>query len=327
MTNITLRFAFLLALWLWGLATGGPAIAQAYPSRPVRWVVAYPPGGGTDILARAVGAQLARQLHQPVVIDNRPGGAGIIGAEHVARSASDGYTLFTGDNGTLVYNSALYKSLRYDPPKDFASVSLLGRFPLVLLTSNESPWGSARQFIEAAKREPGKHSYASPGIGSPHHLAMELLKQEAGLFVLHVPYRGSGGAIQDLMGGRIELFVADSAAALPLIKGGKVRPLAVFSRSRSAVFPQLPTWSELGLTQVEAYGWQGLVVPAATPQDIVTLLSREVGNALRAPEVASRLVEFGVELIPSEPQEMARFLQSEARVWQRLIRERAISPE
>lgn len=317
----------LFALWALALVTSNTAFAQSFPSKPLRWVVAYPPGGGTDLLARTVGAQLSRQLNQPVVIDNRPGGAGIIGSEHVARSAPDGYTLFTGDNGTLVYNSALYKSLPYDPVKDFASVSLLGRFPLVLLTNNNSPFGSARQFLEAAKREPGKLSYASPGVGSPHHLAMELLKQEAAMFVLHVPYKGSGGAIQDLMGGQINLFVADAAAALPLIKGGKVRPLAVFSGARSASFPQTPTWVELGLSKVEAYGWQGLVVPAGTPRDLVATLSREIGNALREPEVSRRLVEFGVELIPSDPQSMARYLESEARVWQPLIRTRGISPE
>lgn len=317
----------LLALWALALMTSNTAFAQSFPSKPLRWVVAYPPGGGTDLLARTVGAQLSRQLNQPVVIDNRPGGAGIIGSEHVARSAPDGYTLFTGDNGTLIYNSALYKSLPYDPVKDFASVSLLGRFPLVLLTNNNSPFGSARQFLEAAKREPGKLSYASPGVGSPHHLAMELLKQEAAMFVLHVPYKGSGGAIQDLMGGQINLFVADAAAALPLIKGGKVRPLAVFSGVRSAAFPQTPTWVELGLTKVEAYGWQGLVVPAATPRELVATLSRELGNALRAPEVARRLADFGVELIPGEPQEMTRYLEAEARVWQPLIRARGISPD
>ncbi len=322
----SLRKFCLLAICALGIGMGS-ATAQSFPTKTMRWVVAYPPGGGTDILARTVGAQLSRQLNQPVVIDNRPGGAGIIGAENVARSAPDGYTLFTGDNGTLIYNVALYKSLPYNPAKDFSSVSMLGRFPLVLLTNNSSPFASAREMIDQAKRQPGKLSYASPGVGSPHHLAMELLKQEAGVFVVHVPYRGSGGAIQDLIGGQINLFVADSAVALPMIKGGKVRPLAVFSRQRSVSFPEVPTWVELGYQQVQAYGWQGLVVPAGTPSEVTNVLSRELGVALRSPEVAQRLGDFGVELIPGTSQEMASFMESEARVWQRLIRERGISPD
>ena len=322
----SLRNSCLLALCALGIGIGS-AVAQSFPTKTMRWVVAYPPGGGTDILARTIGAQLSRQLNQPVVIDNRPGGAGIIGAENVARSAPDGYTLFTGDNGTLIYNVALYKTLPYNPAKDFSSVSMLGRFPLVLLTNNSSPFASARDLIDQAKRHPGKLSYASPGVGSPHHLAMELLKQEAGVFVLHVPYRGSGGAIQDLIGGQIDLFVADSAAALPMIKGGKVRPLAVFSSQRSVSFPQVPTWVELGYQKVQAYGWQGMVVPVGTPREVTSTLNRELGVALRSPEVAQRLADFGVELIPGTPQEMASFMELEAGVWQRLIRERGITPD
>ena len=321
-----IRLARLLVLGLC-LATTGAAMAQGFPSRPIRWVVAYPPGGGTDIMARTVGAQLGKQLSQSVVIENRPGGAGFIGAEAVARSPADGYTIFTGDNGTLVYNPALYKTLPYDPAKDFAPVTLLGRFPLVLLTGNDSPHASAAQVIEQARREPGKLVYASPGVGSPHHLAMELLKREAGLFIVHVPYRGSSGALQDLMGGQIPLFVADSAAALPLIRSGKVRALATFSRARSPALPQLPTFVELGLGKVEAYGWQGIVGPAGMPADVTAQLSRELGVALRTPEVARKLTDFGVELIPGEPAEMARYLATETKVWQGLIRERGITPE
>ena len=309
------------------LAVGATAMAQSYPTKPIRWVVSYPPGGGTDILARTVGAQLSKQVSQAVVVDNRPGGAGIIGSEHVARSPADGYTIFSGDNGTLVYNPALYKKLPYDPAKDFAPVTMLGRFPLVLLTSKDSPIETATQLFDQIKREPGKLSYASPGIGSPHHLAMELLKQQAGLYILHVPYRGSGGALQDLMGGQIPLFVADSAAALPFIRSGKVRPLAVFSRTRPAAFPQVPTLVELGFPQVEAYGWQRVVVPAGTPREVVSTLSREIAAALNVPEVSKKLVDFGIELTPGEPQEMKRLLESETGIWQPLIRERGISPE
>lgn len=300
------------------------ALAQAFPSKPLRWVVAYPPGGGTDQLARTVGAQVARQTGQSVVIDNRPGGAGFIGAEAVARSAPDGYTLFTGDNGTLVYNSALFKKTPYDPRRDFAPVTLLARFPLVLLANVNTPHASASALFDQMRKHPGALSYASPGPGSPHHLAMELFKQKAGLFILHVPYRGSGGAMQDLIGGQVPLFVADAAAALPMIKAGKVKPMAVFSRQRSSALPDVPTLIELGYAGVEAYGWQGLVVPSSTPKEVIATLQREVGAALKHPDVARKLQEFGLELIPSDPFTMEQYIASETQLWHGLIKERQL---
>jgi tripartite-type tricarboxylate transporter receptor subunit TctC len=299
-------------------------LAQTYPSRPIKWVVAYPPGGGTDFLARTLGAQMAKQMGQPVVIDNRPGGAGMIGAEMVARSPADGYTVFTGDNGTLVYNPALFKKVPYAPQTDFAAVSMMARFPLILLANNNAPFGNARALIEQIKSKPGQLSYASPGMGSPHHLAMELLKQRANLFILHVPYRGSGGAIQDLMGGQIQLFVADSAAALPLVRSDKVKALAVFSKSRMPALPDVPTFAELGYTDVEAYGWQGMVVPANTPKDMVARLNQELGLAMQNPEVTRKFADFGLDLIPGTPESMARYLAEETRVWHQLIRDRQI---
>lgn len=300
------------------------ALAQSYPNRPIKWVVAYPPGGGTDFLARTLGAQMAKQMGQAVVIDNRPGGAGMIGAEMVARSPADGYTVFTGDNGTLVYNAALFKKVPYAAQTDFAAVSMMARFPLVLLANNDAPFANARALIELIKNKPGQLSYASPGMGSPHHLAMELLKQRANLFILHVPYRGSGGAIQDLMGGQIPLFVADSAAALPLIRPGKVKALAVFSKNRMAALPDVPTLAELGYADVEAYGWQGMVVPASTPKDIVQRLNQELGQAIQNPEVIRKFADFGLDLIPGTSDAMGRYLAEETRIWHQLIRERQI---
>lgn len=304
-----------------------PSQAQSYPSKPIRWVVAYPPGGGTDLLARLVGSQLSKQMGQPVVIENRPGGAGFIASEAVARSPGDGHTIFTGDNGTLVYNSALFKRTPYDAVKDFAAVGLMARFPLVLLANANSPFATASQMIETGKRRPGQLNYGSPGLGSPHHLAMELLKQKAGLFIVHVPYKGSGPALQDLIGGTLELFVADTAAALPMIRSGKVKALAVFSKSRMTALPEIPTFIELGFEGVEAYGWQALVVPASTPKDIVSKLNAELIKAIQAPEVAPKLIDFGLELIPSDPPTMTRYLADETRLWHELIRERKITLE
>lgn len=318
-----LRFAVLAGL----AALAFSAFAQSYPNRPIKWVVAYPPGGGTDFLARTLGQQMSRQMGQPVVIDNRPGGAGMIGSEVAARSPADGYTLYTGDNGTLVYNSALFKKIPYAPLTDFAAVSMMARFPLVLLANNDAPFGTARALIDQIKRKPGQLSYASPGMGSPHHLAMELLKQRANLFILHVPYRGSGGAIQDVVGGQIQLFVADSAAALPLVRTQKVKALAVFSKNRSPALPDVPTFAELGYPDVEAYGWQGMVVPANTPKEIVLRLNQELTRAIQNPEVVRKFADFGLDLIPGTPESMTRFLAEETRIWHQLIKERQITLE
>lgn len=316
-----LRLALLAGL----AALAMSALAQSYPNRPIKWVVAYPPGGGTDFLARTLGAQMAKQMGQSFVIDNRPGGAGMIGAEMVARSAADGYTVFTGDNGTLVYNPALFKKIAYAPQTDFSAVGLMARFPLILLANNDAPFGNARGLIEQIKRKPGQLSYASPGVGSPHHLAMEMLKQRGNLFIVHVPYRGSGGAIQDLIGGQIQLFVADSAAAMPLVRTDKVKALAVFSKTRMPALPDVPTIAELGFADVEAYGWQGLVVPANTPKDIVQRLNQELGRAIQNPEVTRKFVDFGMDLIPGTPEAMTRYLAEETRIWHQLIRERQIA--
>lgn len=301
------------------------AAAQPYPSRPIKWIVAYPPGGGTDFLARTVGAQLSKQTGAPVVIENRPGGAGIIASEASARSPADGYTVFSGDNGTLVYNAALFRKPPYDATRDFTPVGMMARFPLVLLANADTRFGSAAQLIEQIRKRPGALNYASPGLGSPHHLAMELLKERARLFVVHVPYKGSGPALQDLMGGQIDLFVADSAAALPLIRAGKVKALATFSRNRFAALPDTPSFIELGFKGVEAYGWQGLVVPSRTPKEVVARLNAELVTAIQSPEIARKLTDFGLELTPGNPESLGRYLADEIKLWHPLIKDRGIS--
>lgn len=312
-------FAVALSCIAWGAA------AQAYPSKPIRWIVAYPPGGGTDFLARTVGAQLSRQTGEAVVIENRPGGAGIIASEASARAPADGYTIFSGDNGTLVYNAALFKKPPYDATRDFAPVGMMARFPLVLIAGANAPFSSPAQLIDMIKKKPGQLNYASPGLGSPHHLAMELLKERARLFVVHVPYRGSGPAIQDLLGGQIPLFVADTAAALPLIRAGKVKAIATFSRTRFAALADTPTFIELGYEGVEAYGWQGLVVPSRTPREVIARLNTELVNAIQSPEISRKLTEFGLELTPGNPDTMARYLAAEIKRWHPLIKDRGIS--
>jgi tripartite-type tricarboxylate transporter receptor subunit TctC len=300
------------------------AFAQSYPNRPLRWIVPYPAGGGSDFLARTVGAQLAQQLGQPVVIDNRPGAATMIGAEAAAKSAPDGYTLLTGDNGTFVFNSALYRRMPYDPLKDFAPVGLLARFPLILVANPAASYRNAKELFDDARKRPGRLSYASVGPGSPHHLAFEMLKQRTGTFIVHIPYRGAAPAVQDVLGNQVPTMVIDTAVGLPHIRAGRLRALGVASKQRLAALPDVPTLEELGIRDTEIHAWQGLAVPAATPGDVVGRLSAELTRAIGNGDVTRKLVEFGLEPTPGNPEQMAAFMRSEIARWHALIRERGL---
>ena len=308
------------------LVTPLAALAQGWPARPIRWVVAYPAGGGSDFLARQLAPQLGKQLNQPLVIDNRPGAAGIIGTDSAAKSAPDGYTIVTGDNGAMVFHSAMYRKLPYDP-KDLAPVGFMARFPLILAVNPNAGFTSARQLIDEVRKNPGKYSYASPGIGSPHHLAMELLKDRTKSFIVHVPYRGTAFAVQDVMSGQVPMMVLDTAAGLPQIRSGKVLALAVMSKKRIPSLPDVPTLDELGLKDFEVSAWQGLFVPKGTPPDIVSRLTVEMNKAITTPEVKARLEDFGLEVAPSDGPALTAFLQKETAFWHRLIRDRGLSAE
>ncbi|SFB79526.1 Tripartite-type tricarboxylate transporter, receptor component TctC [Polaromonas sp. OV174] len=302
-----------------------PALAQkAYPNKPLRWVIAYPAGGGQDFLARNLAVQMGKQLGQSIVIDNRPGAAGIIGTDVAAKSPADGYTLVTGDNGAMVLNTALYKKLPYSPD-DFTPLGFMAGFPLILVVNPNSPFTSARQWLDEVKKKPGVYSYASPGAGSPHHLAMELIKERSGSFIVHVPYRGTAMAIQDVISGQLPMMVVDTAGGLAQIRAGKVRALAVLSPKRIASLPDVPTLAESGLSKFEAVAWQGLYVPKGTPADIVERLSAEMQKAIVVPELKARLEEFGLEVTPSDGPHLARFVQNETKFWHKLIRERQLS--
>jgi Uncharacterized protein conserved in bacteria len=310
-----------------GLSLSLAAAAQeAWPSRPIRWVVAYPAGGGSDFLARQLAPQMGRQLGQTIYIENRPGAAGIIGTENAAKSAHDGYTLLTGDNGAMVFHQAMYKRLPYDP-KDFAPVGFMARFPLIVVVNPQSGFNDARQWLRELKANPGRFSYASPGVGSPHHLAMELLKERTGSFVVHVPYRGTAFASQDVMAGQLPMTVLDTAAGLPLIRSGKLKALAVMSPQRIPALPQVPTLQEAGVSGFEATAWQALFVPRGTPEPIVQRLSAEMRKAILAPEIKPKLEEFGLEVLPGDPAALTAFLQKETAFWHQLIRSRRLSAE
>jgi len=299
--------------------------AAAYPAKPVRWVVPYAAGGGSDFLARTIGTPWSTATGQPVLVDNKPGGNTAIGAAEVARSPADGYTVLSADNGTLVFNPVLYKSLAYAPEKDFAPVTLMGRFPMILVVGPGSTATTAQAFVAEAKARPGGINYASAGAGSPHHLAMELLKSEAGLFMVHAPYRGAGPALADVAGGQVPAMMVDLAAGAGFIKGGKVRALAVANATRLPQLPSVPTFAELGYKNVEAAALVGLVVPAATPAATVAAINTQVVKAIHEPAVHQRLVDFGVEPVGNSPAQFAALLKSETAKWQKLIRDLKIS--
>ena len=319
------RHALLLAL----VATAATVTAQTqnFPNRPVKWVVGYPAGGGTDFLARSIAAQMSVQMGQQVVIDNKPGAGAIIGADLTAKSPGDGYTVFTADNGVLVYNPALYKKLPYDPIKDFAPIGLMARAPLLIVAAPNADIKNARELLDALKKSPGKLSYASPGNGSPHHLAMELFKSRSGLFLVHVPYRGAAPAVQDVMGGQVPLMMIDTSSGMPHIKAGKLVPLAILSAKRIAQLPDVPTMVELGYKDVEAYAWQGLVVPASTPKDVQLKLNTEMQAALNNPAVRKKLFDAAWDPVPSDAGMMAAYTAAETQVWHKLIKDRGISLE
>ncbi len=326
MNNTSLTRRLLGIATMAALAAPGLALADTWPSKPVRWVVAYPAGGGSDFLARQLAPQLGKQLGQTIVIDNRPGAAGIIGTDNAAKSPPDGYTIVTGDNGAMVFHSAMYKKLPYDPA-DLVPVGFMARFPLILAVNPGSGFTSGKQLLDELKKNPGKYSYASPGIGSPHHLAMELLKDRTKSFVVHVPYRGTALAIQDVISGQVPMMVLDTAAGLPQIRSGKVKALAVMSKKRIPSLPDVPTLDELGVKDFEVTAWQGLFVPKGTPADITTRLTAEMNKAINTPEVRARLEDFGLEVTPSNGPALASFLQKETAFWHALIKERGLSAE
>lgn len=323
--NVRSRLAMLLTAI--AVSIGAQAQTPNYPSKPVKWIVGYPAGGGSDFLARTVAAQMSTQMGQQVIIDNRAGAGAIIGAKTAARSPGDGYTLFTADNGVLVYNPALYKKLPYDPVRDFAPLGLIARTPLLIVAAPNAGIRNARELLDMLKKNPGKLSYGSPGNGSPHHLAMELFKSQTGVFVVHVPYRGAAPAMQDVMGGQIPLMMVDTSTGMSAIKAGKLLPLVMLSEKRIPQLPEVPTMIELGYKDVEAYAWQGLVVPASTPNDIRQKLSLEMQAAVNNPSVRKKLVEAAWEPVPSDSTLMSVYTLAETKKWHKLIRERGIALE
>jgi len=305
-----------------GLAAA-PAHAQSsFPERPIRWIVGYPPGGASDLFARAIGVHMGALLGQNVVVENRPGGGAVVASDAAARAPADGYTLMHADNGILTYNPALYARLPYDPDRDFASVGFIGRFPLFLVVRPDAASRDFADFVARSKTQ--APNYGSPAVASPHHLAMEMVKRRTGLDAVHVPYRGGPAAMQDLLAGNVDCVCIDTATGTPFIRDGRVRALAVFSETRSPRAPDVPTLRELGFADAIAYGWQGMSVPAATPAPIVARLHAALIAGTGADDVQARFRDLGIESAPWSPAEFSAFVVRENAAWRPLIRELGI---
>lgn len=296
--------------------------AQAFPARPLRIIVPFTPGGSSDVLARAVGTELARSLGQAVVIENVPGAGGSLGSERVAKSPPDGYTLLMGHIGTLAVNPALYPKLGYDPVRSFAPVAWVARVPNVLVVNPSVPARDLREFVALAKAKPGSLAYGSGGNGSAAHTTMEYFKLQTGTSLLHIPYKGTAPSVTDLLAGQVQALFTGAPALLPHIKAGKMRALAVSSGKRLAVLPDVPTVAESGIPGTkgfEADQWYGLVAPAGTPADIVALLNQHVNKALALEEVRTRLATEGAEPTPATPQAFAQLIAEEIPRWHKVV--------
>ena len=314
-------FKHWIALALVALAAlPGVAAAQAFPSKQIRIVVPFPPGGATDILARAVAQDLQKAYGQTTLVENRPGAGGNLGADLVAKSPGDGYTLLMGTVGTHGINVALYSKMPYDAVKDFAPVTLVALVPNILVVHPSVPVKTVRELIELAKKEPGKLNYASSGNGTSIHLSGELFKAMAGVSMLHVPYKGSSPAIADLLGGQVNLMFDNMPSSLPHVKAGKLRALAVTSSKRSPALPELPTIAEAGLPGYEASSWFGILAPAATPRDVVGKLHDAIVKGLATPETSERLASQGAEKVGNTPEQFAAFIREEIEKWGKVVK-------
>jgi tripartite-type tricarboxylate transporter receptor subunit TctC len=295
------------------------AQAQSYPTRPIRLVVPFTPGGSTDILARSIGMELSKAWGQPVVIDNVPGAGGSIGADKVAKSAADGYTLLMGHIGTLAVNSSLYPKLPYDPVKDFAPVAWVARVPNVLVVHPSVKVNNVRELVALAKAKPASLNYGSGGNGSAANLVTEYFKMQTGTSILHIPYRGTVPAVSDLLGGQIQVLFTGAPAVIGQIKSGQLKALAVSSPQRLAALPDLPTVAESGYKDFEADQWYGVVAPAGTPAAIVAKLNTQINLALNTTELKTRLNNEGAVATPSTPEVFGQLIVREIARWKPVI--------
>jgi tripartite-type tricarboxylate transporter receptor subunit TctC len=292
----------------------------AYPTKPVSLIIAFPPGGPSDVLSRIVGRKLEQILGQPFVMDNRPGAGGNIAAEAAAKAPADGHTLLMGNNSILATNAALYKIVNFNPEKDFAPITLIGSQANILVVNPALPVKNLAELIALARAIPGKLSYASSGHGTAAHLAAELFKSMAKVNVVHVPYKGGAPALRDVVAGHVHMIFATAASVVPHIRSGSVRPLAVTPIRRTAVFPELATVDELGLKGFDATTWHGLVAPAAVPKDVIATVHRATVEALKDGAVRKQLENLGVDIVGSTPEEFAAYIKAEIPKWTAIVK-------
>ena len=303
-----------------------PAAAQPFPSRPIRLVVPYPPGGGTDTVARPLAQKISESVGQPVVIDNRGGASEIIGTEIVAHAPADGYTLALVTNAFAI-NVAYQRKLPYDPVRDFTPVSLLITTPLMVVAHPSLPATSLRELITLAKAQPGKLNYASLGNGTVHHLSMEWLKMLAGIDIVPVLYKGLAPALSAVTAGEVQLMFSGLGVGLGLVKAGKLRGLAVSTPERSAAAPEVPAVAESGFADYDAVAWYGVLAPARTPSETVAILNSEIGKALRAPDLRQRFANIGVDAAPSTPEALQQLIRKETALWAKVIQAAGLKPD
>ena len=313
------RFAFFLAVCLVASVASRGALAQAWPAKPIRWIVPIAAGGTTDVATRLLAAGVSQALGQPVLVENRPGAATIIGTEVVAKAAPDGYTLLSVDNA-LVLNTALYQKLPYDPERDLDPVALYGRVPLMITVRASLPAKNVAELIALAKNDPGKLTFGSAGKGSPHHLLQELFKQRTGTEFTHVPYKGGSPAVAELVAGRLDISVTNWGSVAGHVDAGRLRVLAVSAAQRSPRQPQVPTIKESGGPEMDVVAWQGVLAPKGTPKAIIDRLNTEIVTVLRSQKATDALGEAGIHTAPSTPGEFAALLRSERALWEPLIR-------
>ncbi len=300
---------------------GSSAFAQAWPSKPIRIVVPFPPGGGTDIIARETSQRVAKATGWTFVIDNKPGAGGNLGVDSVAKSPADGYTLVLGQSSNLAINPTLYAKLPYDPLKDLVPIVLVANAPLVMVTGMGTPYKSLADAVNAAKARPGQINFASPGNGTVAHLTSELFQKAAGVKTQHVPYKGAAQALTDVVSGTVDLYMSSVPTLLGQIKQGKLRPLAVTSAKRVDDLPNVPTINESGYKGFDAVTWFGLLAPAGTPKDVIARLNAEFNKALQQPELAQRLGDEGADPAGGTPEQFAALIKAEIPRWGKVVKD------
>ena len=319
---------FMIWIGLISVFTVGPVKAQAsYPNKPINFVVPYGAGGGADSRSRQIAQKMSVILKQPIIVDNKPGAGGNIGTEFISRAAPDGYTIGMGNFAPMAVNKTLFGNLRYDPETDITPIVLIEKGPLVLVVNPNSPYKNLQDIINAAKAKPGTLTFSSGGIGGSHQLSAEIFKQSAGIDMIHVPYKSGSAGLTDLMAGNVTMMFDQMYSALPSIKADKLRPIAITSKKRSPLLPNVPSFTELGYPKVEVLNWQGLIAPKGTPKEIIDKLNAAANEALKDPQLRELMLSQGNEIGGGTPADFAALIRSESIKWGAVVRIAKIKPE